>query len=101
MRPASQAIDPSRHLRADAVAAPLARHTVGVTSLDTDADVAQRVRAEFHEMPDLALTLAEAARFFAVDRSRCGRILDTLVGDGVLSTDGRIFVRAGTGRQHV
>ena len=101
MRSASHAFDPNRSVRADGVAAPRALRAVGVTFLDTDADLALRVRAEFQEMPDLALTLVEAARFFAVDRSRCGRILDKLVGDGVLSTDGRVYVRAGTGRQHV
>ena len=101
MRRASYAFDLSRHIRAENVATPRMLRPVGVASPDTDADLALRVRAEFHEMPDLALTLVEAARFFAVDRSRCGRILDTLVGDGVLSTDGRVFVRAGTGRQHV
>jgi hypothetical protein len=66
-----------------------------------DADLLLRVSAEFHEMPDLVITVGEAARLFAVDRSRCRRILDTLVSKGVLTSDGRVRVlaRAGTGRQ--
>ena len=74
---------------------------VGVAVLDGDAELLLRVSAEFHEMPDLALTIAQAARFFAVDHAHCRRILDTLVNRGTLSTDGRLFARAGTGRRSI
>ena len=74
---------------------------VGIALLDADAALLLRVSAEFHEMPDLALTVAQAARFFAVDHARCRRILDTLVNRGTLSTDGRLFARAGTGRRSI
>jgi hypothetical protein len=74
---------------------------VELGSPETDAGLAWRVRAEFEEMPDMKLSVREAARLFAMDGHRCRRILDTLVAAGVLSTDGRVFVRAGTGRRHV
>ena len=69
-----------------------------VTTRDDDAALAVRVRAEFAEMPGLTITLAQASRLFSVDRSRCERILGFLVRSGALATDGRVFVRAGTGR---
>jgi hypothetical protein len=72
-----------------------------IAVLDADAELLLRVSAEFHEMPDLALTVAQAARFFAVDHARCRRILDTLVNRRILSTDGRLFARAGTGRRSI
>lgn len=73
----------------------------GLGALDADAELLRRVSAEFHEMPDLTLTVAQAARFFAVDHARCRRILDTLVNRGTLSSDGRLFARAGTGRRSI
>ena len=60
----------------------------GVTVLDVDAELLLRVSAEFHEMPDLAVTVAQASRLFAVDHAQCRRILDALVSRGMLSTDG-------------
>ena len=65
-----------------------------------DADLL-RVSAEFHEMPDLVVTVAQASRLFGVDHARSRRILDALVSRGVLSTDGRQFGRAGTGRRGI
>jgi response regulator of citrate/malate metabolism len=65
-----------------------------------DSDLLLRLRAEFHEMPDLVVTVGEAARLFAIDRVQCRRILDVLVANGVLTTDGRVYTRAGTGRRH-
>ena len=55
---------------------------VAVAVLDADAELLLRVSAEFHEMPDLALTVGQASRFFAVDHIHCRRILDTLVNRG-------------------
>jgi hypothetical protein len=49
-----------------------------------DTTVLQRVRAEFHEMPGMRLTVAQAARLWHLDVSRSAHLLDTLVGDGVL-----------------
>jgi DNA-binding IclR family transcriptional regulator len=53
-----------------------------------------RVSAEFREMPGLVLTLAQAARLFSLDASRCERVLDSLVDCGVLVTNGSAFSRA-------
>ena len=74
---------------------------VGVAVLDVDAELLRRVSAEFHEMPDLALTVAQASRLFAVDHAHCRRILDALVTEGTLYTDGRLFARVGTGRHGI
>jgi hypothetical protein len=74
---------------------------VGVAVLDIDAELLRRVSAEFHEMPDLAITVAQASRLFAVDHAHCRRILDALVNEGTLYTDGRLFARVGTGRHGI
>ena len=71
-----------------------------VAVLDADADLL-RVIAEFHEMPDLVVTVAQASRLFGVDHAQSRRILDALVIRGVLSTDGRQFGKAGTGRRGI
>ena len=52
----------------------------------------QRVRGEFREMPGLRLTLDQAARLFTIERSVCHRVLNQLVRDGVLRTDGSTFL---------
>jgi hypothetical protein len=57
-----------------------------------------RVWAEFREMPELTLTLPEAARLFSLDRARCAHVLDALVVSGALTTDGVGFARADSGR---
>ena len=71
-----------------------------VAVLDADPELV-RVSAEFHEMPDLMVTVAQASRLFGVDHARSRRILDALVSRGILSTDGRQFGRAGTGRHGI
>ena len=73
---------------------------VDVAVLDGDAELL-RVSAEFLEMPDLVVTVAQAARLFGVDRALSQRILDTLVHRGILSTDGQQFARTGTGRRGI
>jgi hypothetical protein len=56
------------------------------------------VSTEFNEMPGLTVTLAQAARLFGIDVARCERILDALVDQGVLATNGRtFFARADVG----
>jgi DNA-binding IclR family transcriptional regulator len=47
-----------------------------------------RVRGEYREMPGLRLTLAQAARLFNLNRADCQRVLQTLVTDGALWTNG-------------
>ena len=81
------------------IVTPVAPYGGGPREPDTDSDLLIRVSAEFFEMPDLVITVGEASRLFAVERSCCRRILDTLVTRGVLTTDGRVFTRAGTGRR--
>ena len=55
----------------------------------------ERVRAEYGEMPGLGVTLPQAQRLWAVDRSTCEEAFSRLISTGVLrrTTKGR-FVRA-------
>lgn len=66
-----------------------------------DFDLRARITAEFHEMPGMRLTLAQAARLFSLDLPRCERVLALLVSSGVLTTDGQAFARADTGRSYL
>jgi hypothetical protein len=45
----------------------------------------QIIREEFEETPGLRVTVAEAARFFALDRPTCERVLTELLGAGFLA----------------
>jgi hypothetical protein len=60
-----------------------------------DQDLCRRICAEFGEMPGLALTLAQASRLFHLDVSKCERVLEALVRDGVLAQRGCMFRRPG------
>jgi hypothetical protein len=73
---------------------------VAVLELDIEAtatptpaviSLGERVSAEYREMPGLCLTLAQAARFWTVDRATCAVVLDVLVERGELrrGDDGR------------
>ena len=44
----------------------------------------ERFRAEFRDMPGLWVTRAEARRLFGVPEDICGRVLDSLVIEGLL-----------------
>ena len=44
----------------------------------------QRVRGEFHEMPGLRLTFAQACRLWQMDPATCEIVLERLTRDGVL-----------------
>ena len=77
------------------------RQQVFSSSIDAfhdERELRQRISAEFHEMPGLVLTLAQASRLFSIDLARCERVLGSLVQHGVLAVNGRAFARAGTGR---
>jgi hypothetical protein len=63
-----------------------------------ERDLYVRVQGEFREMPGLTLTLPQATRLFAIERARCERVLDALVDDGILATDGFTFACAHVGR---
>lgn len=50
-------------------------------------------------MPGLRLTVAQAARLFNLEPTQCGRVLDTLVTNGSLWTDGREYFGPNGGRR--
>ena len=49
-----------------------------------EAQVAERVRGEFREMPGLTLTLAQAGRLWSLDAGTCADVLSHLVSTGFL-----------------
>lgn len=69
------------------------------TETMTDMALHARIRAEYHEMPGMRLTLAQAARLFNLEPARCARVLHTLVSDGALWTNGREFASSNAGRR--
>jgi hypothetical protein len=62
---------------------------------ETIRELAQRIQAEYEEMPGLSVTLPQAQRLWAADRHTCQTVLDRLIDRGVLrmTTRGR-FIRA-------
>jgi hypothetical protein len=64
-----------------------------VMNVDAAAD---RVRAEFVEMPGLALTVRQASRLFGLEQDVCRQVVDRLIGANFLRwSDARIVARAG------
>jgi hypothetical protein len=66
------------------------------------ADLLQRVRGEYLEMPGLRLTCVQARRLWALQDPTCQALLDALVGTGFLSltADGayvRVAAAGGSG----
>ena len=61
----------------------------------------RRIRAEFDDMPGMALSLKQAGRFLGVDDKACGRILAGLTRDGALRRNASsLYVRgAGAARR--
>ncbi len=54
-------------------------------SRDTEFEaVLRRVRAEFHEMPGLRLTPAQATRLWGLEREACHRVIDALIDSSFL-----------------
>ena len=51
------------------------------------SDVAQRIHAEYMEMPGLKLTLPQAARLFGVNTNESHRLLSELTESGFLRRD--------------
>lgn len=51
-------------------------------------DVASRIERDFREMPNLALTAAQAVRLWHLDAALCQRALEHLVGAHVLARTG-------------
>jgi hypothetical protein len=58
-----------------------------------------RVRSEYREMPGLRLTAAQAARLFNLEPAHCAKLLEALVADGALWTNGREYFDANVGRR--
>ena len=54
----------------------------------TPRQTAERLRAEFLEMPGTRLTQAQVQRLCGVDATVCARVLDALVCDGFLRQNG-------------
>ena len=54
----------------------------------------QRIREEFDYFPDLRLTAAEGACFWALDVAVCQRVLTELLVAGFLMRDGDEFAKA-------
>ena len=48
--------------------------------------LSDRIRAEYHEMPGMKLTLSQAAKLFNVERTQCARLLAGLVQVGALAS---------------
>ena len=46
--------------------------------------MAERVRAEFEEMPGMTLTVRQASRLFGLDDNICRTIVERLVGNAYL-----------------
>ena len=63
------------------------------------ANVVHRIRAEYREMPGLRLTVAQAARLFDLELAHCASVLNALVIDGALWTNGREFISLNDGRR--
>ena len=66
--------------------------------IEDDRRIQARVQAEYREMPGMSLTLGQAARLFDLDLTHCARVLDALVTDGALWTNGREFLGRNAGR---
>ncbi|MGE3176808.1 MAG: hypothetical protein AB7O32_05035 [Vicinamibacterales bacterium] len=53
--------------------------------MDVEA-ATKRVRAEFEEMPGLALTVPQASKLFGLERDVCRHAIDRLIGTAYLRT---------------
>ncbi len=60
---------------------------VGVAYRPANSELERRVRGEYHEMPGLRLTVAQARRLWALDRPTCESVLDVLIEAGFLERD--------------
>lgn len=72
-----------------------------MASSQIESNIQARVRAEFQEMPGMRLTAPQAARLFNLEPTSCSSVLDALVSDGILWTNGREFLGRDAGRRNV
>jgi osmotically-inducible protein OsmY len=70
-----------------------------MTNTHTDRAIGAQIRAEYQELPGLRLTLSQAARLFNLELACCARVLDGLVKNGALWTNGREFLAQNVGRR--
>ena len=69
---------------------------MAISRLASIADVLQRVRDEYEELPGLRLTPAQAQRLFGLEPAACAALLDALLNENFLSrTRDGVFVRSG------
>ena len=58
------------------------------------SEPARRIVTEFRELPGLRLTLPQAARMWALDRTECEAVLEALVDAGILRRFGGTYAQA-------
>ena len=61
--------------------------TVDLCPLGIDGSILDRIRGEFHEMPGMRISFAQATRLWAMDGAACQCALDHLVASGFLKRD--------------
>ena len=61
------------------------------------ADLLTLIRAEYREMPGLAVTLPQAARLWNVDRRQCFDALEALTDEGFLRRSRDMYVSTAVG----
>jgi DNA-binding response OmpR family regulator len=76
-------------------AAAVARCRDSLDQIETSSSL-QRAKADYHDMPGLSLTEAQARRLWGMDDLTCRRVLDALVADGYLVKIGDLFKRPPT-----
>ena len=68
---------------------------MAISRLASIADVLQRVRDEYEDMPGLRLTPSQAQRLFGLEPAACAASLDALLNENFLYRNGDgVFVRA-------
>jgi response regulator of citrate/malate metabolism len=64
---------------------PSGRLQTATLTESADLQFVDRIRAEYEEMPGMSLTLDQVVRLCGIERSKCRRVLDTLVATEFLS----------------
>ena len=64
-----------------------------LTPLGRVADLVDRARAEYRDMPGTCLTLSQACRLWTAERTECRVVLDQLVTEGFLCLCGDAYTR--------
>jgi hypothetical protein len=77
----------------------MSAYTIAMTSDSSDhggwvEQMLRRIQAEYHEMPGLCLTSAQAARLLGLEHHECTALLSGLVDVGFLRHTSAGYVRA-------